>query len=378
MTQTLDVKAIFSEAEFQRLKALAGKPLRQGEQFNELASTDVIRHFAHGYGDTNPLFTDREYARRTRWGGIIAPPTFLFSCAGHITATIGFPGAHALWAEDRWTWNLPVHEGDVIKSEVFSLDCRRIYQKFADPMYAQEGKRVFKNQRGEVVAEEARTTFRFVRQTSDKKVEERNRYKGIEAWTYTEEDIAKIYAEYDQEVLRGSTSRYFEDVAVGEVIPQIVKGPLTVTDFVAWKIGLGFAPFTRAHKIRADFERRHPTTAIKNKYGIPDAPERVHWEEDLARENGIPLPFDFGHQRITWLAQVATNWMGDDGFLRNLKVRIRKPNMVTDTSWCRGKVVAKELEGDKGVVRCEVWSENQRGWVTATGEAVVVLPRRRT
>jgi acyl dehydratase len=39
----------------------------------------VIRHFADGLGDTNPLWTDEEYAKRTKWGGIIAPPCFLYS-----------------------------------------------------------------------------------------------------------------------------------------------------------------------------------------------------------------------------------------------------------------------------------------------------------
>ena len=44
------------------------------------ASRDAIRHFAHGIGDLNPLWQDLEYANQTRWGDIIAPPCFLFSC----------------------------------------------------------------------------------------------------------------------------------------------------------------------------------------------------------------------------------------------------------------------------------------------------------
>lgn len=36
-----------------------------------------IRRFVEAIEDPNPLYTDERYARKTRYGGIIAPPTFL-------------------------------------------------------------------------------------------------------------------------------------------------------------------------------------------------------------------------------------------------------------------------------------------------------------
>jgi len=42
---------------------------------NEWVTTDVIRHFADAMGDRNPLWRREDYAKNTRWGGIIAPPT---------------------------------------------------------------------------------------------------------------------------------------------------------------------------------------------------------------------------------------------------------------------------------------------------------------
>lgn len=42
----------------------------------------MIRKFALAVGDPNPLWQDEEYARRSRYGGIVAPPTFI--------PTIGF------------------------------------------------------------------------------------------------------------------------------------------------------------------------------------------------------------------------------------------------------------------------------------------------
>jgi acyl dehydratase len=39
----------------------------------------AIKKFAEAIGDTNPLWHDEKYAAESRYGSIIAPPTFLFS-----------------------------------------------------------------------------------------------------------------------------------------------------------------------------------------------------------------------------------------------------------------------------------------------------------
>lgn len=36
-----------------------------------------IVRYAHYTGETDPIFFDEDYARKTRFGGIIAPPTFI-------------------------------------------------------------------------------------------------------------------------------------------------------------------------------------------------------------------------------------------------------------------------------------------------------------
>ena len=54
-----------------------------------------------------------------------------------------------------------------------------------------------------------------------------------------------------------------------------------------------------------------------------------------AIEVGMPGGYDVGPQRISWLGQLMTNWMGDDGFLRRLNVSVRRPNIFGDVSWCR-------------------------------------------
>ena len=63
------------------------------------ATRDNIRHYAHGIGDDNPLWCDPDYAAKTRHGGIIALPSFLFATSRIISGYVGgLPGVHAMWA----------------------------------------------------------------------------------------------------------------------------------------------------------------------------------------------------------------------------------------------------------------------------------------
>ena len=99
------------------------------------------------------------------------------------------------------------------------------------------------------------------------------------------------------------------------------------------------------------------------------------FDAEHARERrNMPGQFDFGPQRVCWLGQIVTDWMGDEGTLRKLNASIRHPNVVGDTNTVRGKVVRKCIEDDEHLVDLEVWNENQSGLATALGKATVSLP----
>ena len=84
-----------------------------------------------------------------------------------------------------------------------------------------------------------------------------------------------------EEEVRGKTPRYFEDVKVGDKLPTMVKGPMTVTGFIAYAQGWG-GLYIRANKLNWQQIHKHPGLGIKNRFGIPDCPERVHWESEFA------------------------------------------------------------------------------------------------
>ena len=115
---------------------------------------------------------------------------------------------------------------------------------------------------------------------------------------------------------------------------------------------------------------------IPNDQGVPDVPERVHWDEDFARRVGVPTSYDFGPQRVAWLAQVVTNWMGDDGFIVSFRGEVRRFNLVGDTHWLQGEVTGKSEREGRRFVTVALSGVDQRGEETIRGGAEVTLPSR--
>jgi hypothetical protein len=70
--------------------------------------------------------------------------------------------------------------------------------------------------------------------------------------------------------------------------------------------------------------------------------------------------------------------MGDDGFLKSLYCEYRRFNVYGDIQFIKGKVTKKYEQNAEHLVNLDVWSENQRGEVTAPGHATVILPARGT
>lgn len=354
------------------LKVLEGRlgvEFEGPEPYIREATGDAIRHFAHGIGDTNPLWLDPTYAAKTRWGGIIAPPCILYAMDRIVSGYVGgLPGVHAMFAGTDWTWRRAIRQGDRIeatsalkalvpKASAFS---RRAIQQIYHVR--------FRNHAGELVAEADSWCFRTEREVA----RERGKYKEIEPHRYPEEEMAAILADYARQETRGSTPRYWEDVQVGDEITPVVKGPLTITSVIAFVQGWG-GLYLRAHSLAYEMFRRHPALGIPNAYGVLEPPERVHWDEEFARRVGAPGAYDYGPERISWLGHLMTNWIGDDGFLKQLRAEVRQFNIMGDTTWCRGRVVGKSVQGGEHVVECEIWAENQRKEVTAKGRAVAAL-----
>ncbi len=353
-----------------QMRSRLGEDTTSREPHNHETTRLAIRHFARGIGDTNPLWLDEEYARKTRHGTIIAPPTFVLSCGS--SANIGFRGLHSFYSGGEFEFYKPIRVNDQVTPKATFLDIVEKKSQFAKRMFQSIFEVLYRNQRDEIVTRHLRYSMRFERDAAVGK----GKYMHLTQHHYTEEELKAIEADYDREIIRGANPRYWEDVQVGEELTPVVKGPLTVTDVIAWLVGSGTTPFIRAHRIGLAFRRAHPGAYAANELGIPDIVERVHWENAYAQKVGVPAAYDYGPQRASWLAHLMTNWIGDDGRLKTLKFQVRQHNLIGDTTWCKGKVTGKYVKDGESIVECEIWAENQRGDVTLPGSATVVLPTR--
>ena len=148
---------------------------------------------------------------------------------------------------------------------------------------------------------------------------------------------------------------------------------MTVTGFIAYAQGWG-GLYIRANKLAWRLIHVHPGIGIKNRFGIPDCPERVHWEEEFALMVGAPGAYDYGPERCSWLTHHLTNWMGDDGFLRRAQSQIRRHNPAGDTLFINGSVIGKFEEDGRRLVEIAQEARNQDGELSASGSGVVELP----
>jgi acyl dehydratase len=340
------------------------------------ATRDNIRHYAHGIGDDNPLWCDPDYAAKTKYGNVIAPPSFLFATNRIISGYVGgMPGVHAMWAGAEWHWHKPVARNTEIRTEAWLKDLIEHDTRFAGRTVQQIYHVNFYGDDGDLLAEADSWCFRTDRDIAREKGTKYSEVKAGPLRVYTQEELDSYYRYYEEEKIRGAEPRYWDDVREGEELPTMVKGPMTVTGFIAYAQGWG-GLYIRANKLAWQQASSHPGLGIKNRRGIPDCPERVHWEEEFAHKVGVPGAYDYGPERCSWLTHHLTNWMGDDGFLQKAKCQVRRHNPEGDVILINGTVSRKFVEGGKHLVEIAQRAENQDGELSAMGSAVVELPHR--
>ncbi len=360
-------------------KKMLGKEFRI-EQWNEEASKDVIRHYGWGVGDDNPLYCNEEYTKKTKYGRIIAPPLFLYSIFDAVIAP-GLPDIQWIYSGADWTFFKPVFVNDKIKAKAILADVKEVSGKLVKRMIIQTGEVTYTNQNGELVGKVLSHCFRIPRASAQDGLQ----YEKRKQQTYTEEDLRKIEEAVLKEVRRGNVPRYWEDVKIGEEMPAVIKGPLNrmdMTCYYAGSVGTSGYKSTEIKWKYAHYAKTNPEKIPNNYdpsyYAAAISPSIGHQDESVAQEEiGMPGAYDNGPQRMGFMTHCVTNWMGDDGFVRYLSVRIKLPNIFGDTTWCKGKVTNKRMEEGKYLVDADIWTENQLGQTTATGKAVIELPHKK-
>jgi acyl dehydratase len=138
---------------------------------------------------------------------------------------------------------------------------------------------------------------------------------------------------------------YFEDVQEGQELPQLVKHP-TTRQLVKWAGASG------------DYYE-------------------IHYDKDFAQSTGLQGCIVHGWLTFSFVAQLVTDWMGSDAFLKKVGVSYRGMQVPGEDIICKGKITKKYQSDGENVVECDVWAENTEGKKTTPGSAVVALPSRK-
>jgi acyl dehydratase len=380
------LKYSLSDDDIERAKLLLGVDVasKHRELYSE-ATPDAIRNWALGAGDDNPLYTEEEYGPGTRWGSQIGHGTMV----GHIkTPMLGDPvpdeikkatkglfrGIHVFVSGGTWDWYRPLYPGDRLYSFAGEESIEVKESEFAGRSVIQVRRDVAVDQRGSVVG-----VYRILRVlTERRKSREKGKYADIQPAHYTDEDYERIDAIYAQEEPRGAEKRWWQDVEVGDQLTPMVKGPLTVTEVIAFHAGgYGFVPYgLRSSRVGYKNRQRIAPFYIKNELGVWDVAQRLHWDSSWAQAIGNPMAYDYGVMRQSWFYHHVSDWAGDDAFIDSLQDSIRKFNYQGDTQFLSGEVTGKREEGGRHLVDLALRMVNQRDVETAYATATVALPSR--
>ncbi len=129
----------------------------------EIEKTVVMR-FVEAVEDPNPLWQDEEYAKKSIYGGLMAPPNLLCTViagagGGRLRVKSSTPRHGGVAGGDELELFQPVRVGDVITSRAKLIDIQERTGKDGTKRIYAIIETTFKNQKDEVVATDRSTSI---------------------------------------------------------------------------------------------------------------------------------------------------------------------------------------------------------------------------
>lgn len=337
-------------------RAMTGKIVEERKPWIEQVTPESIRHFIQGTDDNNPLWSDR------------APPAFVFTnrypmlhgAPMHAPLASLIGGVEVVWE------NRPIRVGDRLSSEPRQKEFYEKRNKDGRRLNFVISEVAYRNGGGDLLAT-AKGTMIMATQIGLQTMMDHTIRK------LTRDDLAKLEATWRSEFRRGTEPLHVNDVKVGDSIPSIVRGPLTIGDMVTWQAGVGTS-YKGGSWGYLELQNKMHTAMYNPATGFPVKYSMQHEDFNMAAGRGMPAPFDNGVMRFAWVAPLITNWIGSHGFLRRLNVLVKRPGLYGDVTTYSGKVTA--VDAAAGAVTIAISGVRQDGLETTGGEAEVILPKR--
>lgn len=367
-------EAVIDDAMIASMEAKKGIDLRISHSVNNEEVTRIAVHkFAGGVGDINPLWSDAAHAIASDYGAPVAPPSFVIGCFSGIQ--FGWPGLGSFHSQTTMHFLSPVYWGDRIEAT-----CR--YDGFTGPrpsnfagrMVTDHFTNTYANQHGAEVARIEWQVVNFERAAargtgSARQVDVPHRW--------SEAELEKIEEQVLSEWPRGELPRWWSEVQVGDVVDQLTKGPIGLTDEVAFIAGGGTPiPRLKAHAAALHDYATHPAWAFRDPVtGAQEPIYAVHYNKAAANAMGVAFQYDVGFQRQCWQIHLLTHWAGDAAWIKEVSAQYRGFVYLSDVLELGGEVVDKYVdEAGDHVVELRTFARNQRNQDVMPGRAVIALP----
>jgi hypothetical protein len=372
-----------------------GKPIDSSPIREPIANND-IRRWVHAMHYPNLLHYDPDFAAASRWGKMVAPQSFpIVADDGHgcAPACVGrIPNSHLLFGGDEWWFHAPrVFAGDMILNERIPFDYAVKETKFAGPTCFQRGDNFYRNQRGELLAKHRSTSIRYLADAGGESVNLQDADDPV--WSDAElealEDRKFKWIQMMHDL--GHGQRWWDDVKVGDRLPERVFGPHSVASFTTeWRAylvnnwgtlnlrkldlaALGFTAEMAGVENDPDVLKVNPELTDGAYFG----PSRGHLFPRWARKIGMPRAYGYGASMGAWVTDYLAGWAGEHGMVVHSVANYRGPALSGDVTVQTAEVVDKLVDGEgRHVVQVKHKMANQKDTVMCTGSAEIQLPKR--
>lgn len=373
-----------------------GKPIEPARLNEPLSNTD-IRRWAQAMHYPNRVHYDAEFAAESRFGRIVAPQSFAVATDdghGSAPACVGrIPQSHLVFGGDEWWFYGPrMVAGDLIHNERIPFDYVVKETKFAGPTCFQRGDNHYYNAQGDRIATQRSTSIRYRADLA----REMGSLKATEDPEWSDEELEKLeerkfgYVKMMHEL--GHGKRYWDDVQVGDRLPERVFGPHNVVSFTTeWRAylftvwcgvrrrtdldleALGFTGPMAGKEQDAALEKENPELTD----GAYIGPSRGHLFPRWARYIGMPRSYGYGASMGAWILDYLAGWAGEWGLVVHSNCAYRGPAFTGDITIMDASVTGKSVD-DQGrpIVQVDFKMTNQLGTTMATAKAEIQLPKR--
>lgn len=372
-----------------------GKPCDQSFLREPIAVND-IRRWVHAMHYPNRLHYDPAYAAEGRWGQIVAPQSFpIATDDGHgaAPACVGrIPNSHLLFGGDEfWFHDVRIKAGDVITNERIPFDYVVKETKFAGPTCFQRGDNFYRNQDGELISQQRSTSIRYLADAG-----EANPAAGDQEDPVWSDDELEALEERKFKWIQmlhdlGHSKRYWDDIEIGDELPERVFGPHTIASFTTeWRAyivntwgtmnlrkqdleGMGFTKEMAGYENDPDMQLINPELTDGAYYG----PSRGHLFPRWARRIGMPRGYGYGASMGSWVTDYLAGWAGEHGMVVHAKSNYRGPAFTGEITVQTAEVVDKTVdEQGRHLIHVRHKMANQHDAIMANGTAEIWLPKK--